>query len=86
MGRAFGHALQPQRSINRARAQGDLHQLAQSRCSPSINQRPNQEGLVYVAHAHLVFKEVDQFFVFHSGATMVVLFPESVATDSVYTS
>ena len=63
--------------------QEDLRQLAQSRCSSSINQRPDQEGLVYMAHAHPVFKKVDQFFVFHGGATMVVLFSESVATGSV---
>ena len=37
-----------------------------------------------MAHAHPVFKKVDQFFVFHSGATMVVLFAESVAAGSVF--
>ncbi len=43
----------------------DLRQLSEDSGPARVHQRPHKKRLIYVAHAHLVFEEVNKVFVFH---------------------
>lgn len=52
----------------------DLSQLPERSSPARVHQRSHKKRLIDVAHAHLVFEEVNKVFVFHVGGAMVVPF------------